>query len=147
MLRFNRLVAVVLVGVFVAAAFAKAIKIREITPYAETEEAANGADGMAIFNYHDGQNNNSSTEVTVAITDFIAGETYGAYVINAGGVNLPEVANPAGNANFHGFYTFDLCNEWNVGGLTVIIWRDLDGNLLPAPDGSEDVAEGWTACP
>ena len=146
MLRFNRVVCVLAVGLLVTVAFAKAIKIKEITPVAGTEEALNGADGMAIFNYHDGENNNSSTEVTVAITDFMPGKTYGAYVIPGGGVDLPEVANPAGNANFHGVFTFDLC-IWNEVGLTVVIWRDLDENGVYTPGVDEDVAEGWTACP
>ena len=145
MFKFNRLVCVLLVCSLAGLALAKAIKIKEITPYAGTEEALAGADGMAIFNYHDGQNNNSNTEVTVAITDFIPGETYGAFVTPGGGVNVPEVANPAGNATFHGFYTFDLC-LWNDVGITVVIWRDANENLLPdLPE--EAVAEGFVPCP
>lgn len=143
MLRFNRLAAVVLVGVLVTVAFGKAIKIKAISPYEGTQEALNGADGMAIFNYHPGGN---QTEATVAITDFVPGEIYGTWIIPGGMVNLAEIANPAGNATFHGFFDFDLC-KWNENGITVYIFRDLDGDLMPNMDGSEFVAEGWSDCP
>ncbi len=146
MFRFNRVVTVLVVGVVVAAAFGKAIKMREITPLGGTLEEGSDADGMAIFNYHDGANNNSDTEATVAITDFIPGETYGAWVIPGGDVTYPEVANPSGNANFHGSFNFDLC-LWNEYGITVKIWREQDGTYGRAVDGSEDVAEGWVDCP
>ena len=142
MLRFNRLVCVVAVCLVVGVAFGAAIKIRAITPYEGTEEALAGGDGMAILNYHPG---NNKTEATVAITDFVPGATYGAYLNPGGGVNLPEVANPSGNANWHGTYNFDLC-LWNEDGITVYIWRDANGNLLPdLPD--EVVAEGFAPCP
>jgi hypothetical protein len=146
MFRFSRLIAVLAVCAIVTAALAKAIKIREITPLPGTLEYGTDADGMAIFNYHDGQNNNSNTEATVAITDFVPGETYGAWVTPGGDVSFAEVANPAGNATFHGFFTSDLC-LWNEVGITVTIWREQDGTYGRATDGSEDVAEGFAPCP
>ncbi|MGB2984551.1 MAG: hypothetical protein WBE26_01600 [Phycisphaerae bacterium] len=143
MFKFNRLALVLAVCVCVGIALGAAIKIKDITPYAGTEEAATGGDGMAIFNYHPG---NNETEATVAITDFVPGVRYGTWVIPGGEVNVRENANPAGNANWHGSFGFDLC-LWNPDGITVIIWRDFDGNDERAVDGSEDVAEGWVACP
>ena len=146
MFRFSRLIVVLAVCAIVTATLAKARKIREITPLAGTLEEGTDADGMAIFNYHDGQNNNSSTEATVAITDFIAGETYGAWVSPGGDVTFPEVANPAGNATFHGFFTFDLC-IFGIPETKVTIYREQDGTYGRAGDGSEDVAEGVAPCP
>ncbi len=141
MLRFNRLVCVVAVCLVVGVAFGAAIKIKAITPYEGTEEAAMGGDGMAILNFNQGVN---KTEVTVAITDFVPGAVYGAYLSNGGGVALPEIANSSGNANWHGSYISDLCN-WQES-ITVYIWRDADGDLVPdLPD--EAVAEGFAPCP
>ena len=145
MLRFSRVVCVLLVCAIAGIAVGKALKIKLIAPLSGTLEYNTDADGMAIFNYHDGANNNSDTEATVAITDFIPGETYGAWVIPGGDVNYPEVANPAGNANFHWSFDSDLC-LWQTG-ITVKIWREQDGTYGRAADGSEDVAEGFVACP
>ena len=80
------------------------------------------------------------------ITDFVPGARYGTWVIPGGEVNVRETANPAGNVNWHGSFAFDLC-LWNESGITVIIWRDFDENDERSVDGSEDVAEGWVACP
>jgi hypothetical protein len=81
------------------------VKIKAITPY---NGESSDADGMAILNYHNG---NNLTEVQVAITDFTPGVTYGVVV---SGVNdfgdrqrcfdysAAITANPAGNGAFHG---------------------------------------------
>ncbi len=142
MLKFSRLVCVLAVCLIVGVAVGKAIKVKAITPYAGTEEAGTGGDGMAIFNYHPG---NTETEATVAITDFVPGALYGTWVVPGGEVSLPGIANSSGNVNWHGSFQFDLC-AWNENGITVYIWRDLDGDLQPADDGSEYVAEGWASC-
>ena len=139
MFRFNRLVCVLAVCAVVGVAFGAAVKIKAITPVGEGVTENPNGDGMVIMNYHPGHNR---TEITAAITDFLPDTDYKVDVIP--GVTFSVTTNPAGNANDHGALSFDIC-KYNEYGVTVVVWRDLDGNGFW--EEGETRAEGFTTCP
>lgn len=142
MFKFNRLVCVLLVCAVVAVAYGKAIKIKAISPVGLGVIENPDADGMAVLNYHQG---NNSTESTVAITDFLPDTEYGITVVALGGGATTVTTNAAGNANWHAVFDRDIC-EFETE-ICVVVWLDDDE---PAdgrdPDGSEDRAEGCAPC-
>ena len=104
MLRFNRLVLVLGICLCVGAALGAAIKIKGLTPVGLGVNENPEGDGMAILNYHQG---NNQTEVTVAITDFIPETDYHITVF-PGTDDAPVTTNPAGNANTHQVVDYDV---------------------------------------
>lgn len=152
MFKFSRLICALCVCCCVGFAYGKAIKIKSIVPLTGTLEAENGADGMAIFNPHPTDDGQGATEFTIAITDFIPGETYDVFLVPGASANLePQIANAAGNANWTGDLSTALCTFG--GSIRVIIYQDMDGNGSPFVTGTdildlnEAVAEGDATCP
>ena len=146
MFRFNRLALMLGVCAWVGIALGAAIKIKSLTPIGEGVAESPDGDGMAIMNYHQG---NNATEITVAITDFLPNTDY-FVTVNPGIIRASLPTNSSGNANTHESIDFDICKyEPEV---CVFIWRDDDGDLERDADpwwepGPEDRAYGCTPCP
>ena len=125
MFKFNRLVCVLLVGTCVGVAFAAAVKIKAFTPAGPGLIDNPDCDGMAILNYHPG---NNATELQVAVTDFLPDTLYGLK-LEAGGIcggfSNPEafMTNVNGNGHYHHSAPYD-CTEAPV--ITIYIW---DGEI------------------
>ncbi len=136
MLKFNRVAAVVLMCTLVTATFGAAIKIKAF----DWVHADNlDGDGMAIANYHQG---NNRTEITAAITDFLPNTNY-MIAVEPGLSGAPVTTNAAGNANAHAFTTFDICLFG--GQVDFVIWQDDNGDFIRQVD--EERATGSTLCP
>jgi len=139
MFRLNRLVWVVAVCMVVGAAYAAAVKVKGLTPVNDGVYESPDADGMAILNYHNG---NNTTEITVAITDFVPDTDY-HITVQPGIVDAPVVTNASGNANVHLPVFFDVCAIFQD--VCVFVWRDDDSSGIRSLD--EHRAEGCTPCP
>lgn len=148
MFRFNRWVCALAVCLAVGAVYAKAIKVKGLVPVGVGVTENPDADGMAIANYHQG---NNQTEIQMAITGFQPNTTY--HVAFDPGIGKAYVlTNSAGNASSHHFVHFDVC-AW--GRVEVCAYVFIDDDDDPAEqgwgqrdaDGSEDRAMGCTPCP
>lgn len=135
MSRFNRLVCVLLVGSCVGVAFAAAVKIKAFTAEGVNGLAENPyCDGMAVLNHHAG---NNSTEVQVAVTDFLPDTVYGVKLEAdgfCGGFSNPEafMSNANGNGHYHHSVPYD-CTQAPV--ITIYRW---DGDVNSIWDVSEE---------
>ncbi len=107
-----------------AVTFGAAVKVRAIPAAGVNGLAENpDADGMAILNYHSG---NNATEVQVIISDFLPNTTYGVKV--EGGISgfsdpIAITTNAKGNGNYHNSTNFDITTNATV---TIYIW---DGDI------------------
>jgi len=139
MFKFNRVVCALAVCAIVGVACGAAIKIKALTltdlGMAESPEA----DGMAIMNYNQG---NEQTEVTVAITDFMP-DTFYYIAVEPGIGGAPVTTNSSGNANYHGVIGWDVC-AWEPQ-VCVYVWIDGNGDMLFQE--GEKRAAGCTPCP
>ncbi|MEK6797348.1 MAG: hypothetical protein AABZ12_00115 [Planctomycetota bacterium] len=103
-------------------AYAKAVKVFAVTPYAPEKATA---DGMAIANYNAGL---GVTEVQVAITDFTPGSQYIVVVSGIGTGAVATITNPSGNASGHTLAATDITGGGTVC-MTMEVWLDANWNF------------------
>ena len=126
MFRFNRLLCGLVVCGTVAVAFGAAVKIKAFTPVGNGAIESPDGDGMAILNYHPG---NDTTEIQFAITDFRPNTVYGVKLeSDFGGFSAPEAiaTNVVGNGTYHHTIPFDRTGNPSV---TIYVW-DGDTNTI-----------------
>jgi len=116
----------------VAIAYGKAVKVTGITPTPESPESAD-ADGMAILNYHPGQD---LTEVQVALTGFMPYTDYKVLVSGAGVVNIIITTNAAGNGSGHNTGVGDMTRDDNGDPFCIVVEVTKDGETDLRADGS-----------
>ena len=125
MLRFNRVVAVLLVCGMAGFTYAKADKSKEVFPAGAGEDLNPGVSGMAIANFHD--SSTPATEVQLVVRGLEPNTTYGVIVVP--GFNDMEAftTNASGNASYHHkVLWFDITLE--VAAQVVIFVWDGDPN-------------------
>ena len=146
MLRFNRLVCVLLVGSLVGIVYAKAVKIKAFTPIGLGEVDNPDGDGMAILNA-----NANGTQVQVALTDFVENEEYLVNLDSAavGRTTIGVLStNAVGNGTMHAHVGgADVCSGGGPIDLTVFVDVDTDGVLDDGPTDIEARAVGSVNCP
>lgn len=98
MLRFNRVLCVILVCAGVGAAYAAVVKIKDLHPAGIGLIQNPNADGMAILHY---KQQSGFTDVNVVITDFLPNTVYGVCLSPGGQVSGTIETNESGNGHIH----------------------------------------------
>ncbi|UCG33122.1 MAG: hypothetical protein JSU68_00535 [Phycisphaerales bacterium] len=127
MLRFNRIVCVVLVCALAAAAYPAAVKSREMIAAGLGEELTPDVDGMIIMNFHD--SNTPATEVQIKVTGLEPGVTYGVQVDPGFTDPLAFTTSASGNGSYHGSvnFPFDI-SAYAV--VRIFEWDGVDQTLV-----------------
>lgn len=154
MFRVNRWMGVVALCLMVGVAVA-AIKVRDILPVGVGLIESPEGDGFAIFSVHPDADNFPTTQVQIALTDYLPNTPYFITVLPG----IPRAAvdtNAAGNGRFSGTIQFDVCNApGTTGEISIILWTDDDGSGTRAgfntpDDPSDDIEDrgfGIAVCP
>lgn len=141
MLRFNRMVCLLLVCSLVGVAFAKAIKVTALVP--EGNENVD-ADGMVIINFQPGT---PSNEVQVMLSDFTPDKEYLVLVGSLFGRTVLQVTtNGVGNGSGHKSSGGPDITDGGNACMDVIVFFDGDGDFFPDSDVDEIRATG-SNCP
>ena len=99
MLRFNRLVCVVLVCGLSGLAYSKAVKSRDMTPAGLGADVTPDVDGMIIMNHHDSAT--PTTEVQIKVTGLTPQTTYGVQVHPGFTDPVAFTTSASGNGSYH----------------------------------------------
>jgi hypothetical protein len=104
MIRYNRLVCALVVGLCVGLVYGAAVKIKTLAPIGAGVTANPDGDGMAIVNAH-ADNAGISITTQVMVTDLTPNTTYGVRADYCGGLGfsspLAFTTNETGNGHFH----------------------------------------------
>lgn len=131
MIRFNRMVCVLLVCGCVGLVYAKAIKVVSLDAVGAGIAESPNADGMAILNYNVGQ---TRTEVQVALTDFVPDTEYTVDVLTIfGGPTFRITTNARGNGQGHAVAIQDITDS-GTACADVTVYIDANNDFFPQDD-------------
>lgn len=126
MLKLNRVVAMLLVGLVASVIYAKNLKIKDLTPAGPGVTENPSGDGMVVMNYKDGSNPRS--EIKVTISDFLPNTTYGVQIDPGITDPLAITTNPAGNGHWNSptlFFDISLDNPT----VRIFRWDGVNGTI------------------
>ncbi len=145
MLRFSRLLSLVLVCSVAGVVQAKAVKIKVFAPVLTGETENPEIDGMVVVNHDSGQGTSSSgvSHVNLTVTDLQPNTEYAVQLIGGhGGATQTLTTNAAGVGHAGTEFPGDLTTDFdgNPFNIHVYVFIDADGDHNVAPDEIRGIA-------